>query len=86
MKCPSCGFSWKETPRTPLTKMQRRVLDFVVWFIDNEGHAPTLREMMEHFGWRSTATAHEHLENLQSKGCLKVHFYAHNGIEVLRSV
>ncbi|MBI4458382.1 transcriptional repressor LexA [Candidatus Uhrbacteria bacterium] len=54
-----------------LTKKQKEVLDFVAGYITEMGYAPSYREVAEHFGFSSTATVHEHIKNLEAKGCLK---------------
>jgi repressor LexA len=51
-----------------LTKRQREILDFVEGFVRFRGYSPSFEEIAENFGYRSLATVHEHLSNLQAKG------------------
>lgn len=54
-----------------LTKRQKQILNFLVDFIATHDYAPSLREIAEHFGLKSTATVHEHLQNLEDMGYLQ---------------
>lgn len=51
-----------------LTTKQATVLDFIRSFILQHHYPPTMREMIEHFGWKSTNAAVTHLEALIGKG------------------
>jgi repressor LexA len=53
-----------------LTKMQKRIYDFIVSFLAENGYAPSIVEIGEHFGLSSPATVHKHLVNLESKGLI----------------
>lgn len=53
-----------------LTKRQQEVLDFVRDTQARLGTSPTLREICEHFGFRSPKAAADHLSALQRKGAL----------------
>jgi len=50
-----------------LTKRQRQVLDFVE-SSRQAGEVPTLREIAEHFGFKSSRAAADHLDALKRKG------------------
>lgn len=52
----------------PLTRRQKQILDFVQQYLNEHGYAPSFEEIAEHFQFRSLATVHEHLSNLQRKG------------------
>lgn len=52
-------------------KRQRQILDFLKQFIQQEGSAPTLRQIAEAIGVSSLATVHEHLEALENKKLIK---------------
>ncbi len=54
-----------------LTKRQREVLDYITASISERGYPPTLREIGEHFGIRSTNGVNDHLKALEKKGHLK---------------
>lgn len=54
----------------PLTSRQREVLNFVQETQQRYGHSPTLREICQHFGFRSPKAAADHLTALARKGHL----------------
>jgi len=54
----------------PLTKKQKRILDFVTNFLDAHGYSPSYREIGEGLGLSSVATIAEHVNNLKLKGYL----------------
>ena len=56
---------------TDLTKRQRQVLDFIESSRQRDGSTPTLREIAEHFGFKSTRAAADHLDALKRKGVLE---------------
>jgi repressor LexA len=54
-----------------LTERQREILDFITASITERGYPPTLREIGEHFGIRSTNGVNDHLKALEKKGHLR---------------
>lgn len=52
----------------PLTKRQRQVLTFITRSIEERGYPPTMREIGEHMGIRSTNGVNDHLKALERKG------------------
>lgn len=56
---------------TPMTESQQKVYDCVVEFINDNGYAPTIRQMGEILGYSSTATVQQHLKTLVEKGYLR---------------
>jgi len=54
-----------------LTERQREILDFITSSINERGYPPTLREIGEHFGIRSTNGVNDHLKALEKKGHLR---------------
>jgi repressor LexA len=66
-----------------LTKRQREILDFVTDFMNDNGYAPSIREIADNFGLSSPATIHAHLENLREKGFLKSSFNEARSIELV---
>lgn len=54
-----------------LTRRQRQILDFITASINERGFPPTLREIGEHFGIRSTNGVNDHLKALEKKGHLR---------------
>jgi len=68
-----------------LTKRQKEILDFIESFLDTSGYSPSFEEIAEHFGYRSLATVHEHLCNLQEKGYIRKSYNESRSIELARS-
>jgi repressor LexA len=56
--------------KEPLTDRQRQVLDFIGRSIERRGYPPTLREIGEHMGIKSTNGVNDHLKALEKKGYL----------------
>ncbi len=54
-----------------LTKRQEQTLDFIRSSIEQRGYPPTLREIGEHMGIRSTNGVNDHLRALERKGYLR---------------
>ena len=54
-----------------LTKRQEQTLDFIRASIEERGYPPTLREIGEHMGIRSTNGVNDHLRALERKGYLR---------------
>lgn len=62
---------WITMAPTPLTKKQKEILDVIIAYTRDNGYAPSYREIAEEIGVSSTATVHEHVKNLEEKGCLR---------------
>src|SRR3954469_21237836 len=54
-----------------LTKRQEQTLDYIRKSIGERGYPPTLREIGEHMGIRSTNGVNDHLRALERKGYLR---------------
>lgn len=83
--CPTCGHVPHPATR-PLTTKQAAVLRFVERFIAGTGIAPRLEDIATGFGYRSLATAAEHLRALEDKGWIRRAFNRERAIEVLVSL
>jgi repressor LexA len=57
--------------KEPLTDRQKAVLDYIGRSIEKRGYPPTLREIGEHMGIRSTNGVNDHLKALEKKGYLE---------------
>ncbi|MFV1986831.1 MAG: transcriptional repressor LexA [Gemmatimonadota bacterium] len=68
-----------------LTKRQREMLDFIEGFVRFRGYSPSFEEIAENFGYRSLATVHEHLSNLQSKGYITKNYNESRSIELVEA-
>src|SRR5712691_3827724 len=53
-----------------LTERQEMILAFIKKSIQDQGYPPTIREIGEHFGIRSTNGVNDHLKALERKGYL----------------
>jgi repressor LexA len=56
---------------TGLTKRQAQTLDYIRLSIEERGYPPTLREIGEYMGIRSTNGVNDHLRALERKGYLR---------------
>jgi len=73
MQGPSVQVAPSPSPVTNMVKLtarQRAVLDFITSSIDARGYPPTLREIGNHLGIRSTNGVNDHLRALERKGYL----------------
>src|SRR5438046_3004448 len=60
-----------EDVKESLTDRQKAVLAFISRSIERHGYPPTLREIGEHMGIRSTNGVNDHLKALEKKGYLE---------------
>lgn len=67
----------------PLTRRQREILDFISSHISEQGYAPSFEEIAARFTFRSLATVHEHLTNLERKGYIHRAHNESRAIEVV---
>ncbi|MBE9582754.1 MAG: transcriptional repressor LexA [Proteobacteria bacterium] len=56
-----------------LSSKQSQVLRFLMDFNADYGFPPTIRELCDHFGFKSLNTAHFHLRSLEKKGYIQIH-------------
>lgn len=47
---------------------RKKILDIIVTYINKNGFSPTVREIGNLVGIKSTATVHKHLEKLKEQG------------------
>jgi len=66
-----------------LTARQRQVLDYISSFIMQMSYPPTIRQIQEHFGLRSTKGVKDHIDRLVEKGYLRRTEGAARGLEVV---
>jgi len=66
-----------------LTKRQKEILDFIRSFVEEYGYSPSFEEIAEFFGYRSLATVHEHLSNLEAKGYIRKNYNESRSIELV---
>lgn len=78
----------REAPTTtrqvePLTEIERKILDFMVQYLRENTYQPSIREIGERFGIKSTKTVSEHLQALAEKGCLERDPSRSRGVRIL---
>ena len=66
-----------------LTPTQERVVVFITNFRDENSIPPTVREIADHFGYKSTNAVRQHLRLIEQKGRLRLWPNKARGIEVL---
>lgn len=54
-----------------LTEKERRVFDYLVSSINENGYAPSVRDIAASLGIKSTSSVHLYLHNLESKGMIE---------------
>ena len=50
---------------------QNEIYEFLKTYTDNKGYPPSVREICEAVGLKSTSSVHGHLKRLESKGLIK---------------
>lgn len=78
----------REAPTTsrqvePLTEIERKILDFMVQYLRANTYQPSIREIGERFGIKSTKTVSEHLQALAEKGRLERDPSRSRGVRIL---
>lgn len=68
-----------------LTRRQKEILDFIESFLDTRGYSPSFEEIAAFFQYRSLATVHEHLSNLEAKGYIRKNYNESRSIELART-
>lgn len=66
-----------------LTDIERRILDYMVAYLRRHTYQPSIREIGERFGIRSTKTVSEHLQALADKGYLERDPSRSRGVRIL---
>ena len=84
----SDAIAQREVPTTsrqvePLTEIERKILDFMVQYLRANTYQPSIREIGERFGIKSTKTVSEHLQALANKGCLERDPSRSRGVKIL---
>lgn len=67
----------------PLTEIERKILDFMVQYLRSNTYQPSIREIGERFGIKSTKTVSEHLQALAEKGFLERDPSRSRGVKIL---
>ena len=62
---------------------QQKILDFIKKEIENKGYPPSVREICQAVGLRSTSTVHAHLNHLEEQGLIRRDSTKPRALEVL---
>ncbi|MCC6549614.1 MAG: repressor LexA [Ignavibacteriaceae bacterium] len=68
----------------PLSPVQKKILDFLLWKKEKDGIPPTLAEIAEQFGYKNRSTVKQHLEALHKKKYIRKIERINRGIEILK--
>lgn len=66
-----------------LTDIERKILDYMVQYLRSNTYQPSIREIGERFGIKSTKTVSEHLQALAEKGFLERDPSRSRGVRIL---
>jgi len=67
----------------PLTRLERRILDYIVDYLRRNTYQPSVREIGDRFGIRSTKTVTEYLQSIADKGWIERHRSRSRGVRIL---
>lgn len=67
----------------PLTKIERRILDYLVDYLRKHTYQPSIREIGKRFGIKSTKTVSEYLQTLADKGYIEREASRSRGVKIL---
>ena len=84
----SDAITQQEVPATsrqaePLNEIEQKILNFMVGYLRANTYQPSIREIGERFGIKSTKTVSEHLQALADKGCLERDPSRSRGVKIL---
>lgn len=65
-----------------LTRRQKRVLDYLVGFLNKRGYSPSFEEIARGLRLTSLATIHKHLSTLERKGFIRRGYNQSRSIEI----
>ena len=66
-----------------LTKKQNQVFIYIQEYYQQEGYAPTQKEIKEHFGLKSFGSVNKYMHYLQEAGKIEIDWNARRGIKLL---
>lgn len=67
----------------PLSKIERRILDYLVEYLRKNTYQPSIREIGKRFGIKSTKTVSEYLQSLADKGYIERESSRSRGVRIL---
>lgn len=66
-----------------LSKIERRILNYLVDYLKENTYQPSIREIGKRFGIKSTKTVSEHLQSLADKGFIERDASRSRGVKIL---
>lgn len=66
-----------------LSKLERRILDYLVEYLRRNTYQPSIREIGKRFGIKSTKTVSEHLQALADKGYIERDASRSRGVKIV---
>lgn len=67
----------------PLSKMERRILDYLIDYLTRNTYQPSIREIGRRFGIKSTKTVSEYLQSLADKGYIEREASRSRGVRIV---
>jgi repressor LexA len=67
----------------PLTKLERRILDYLIDYLKKNTYQPSIREIGKRFSIKSTKTVSEHLQSLADKGYIERDASRSRGVRII---
>ncbi|HEX6926505.1 MAG TPA: transcriptional repressor LexA [Longimicrobiaceae bacterium] len=67
----------------PLSKMERRILDYLIDYLKRNTYQPSIREIGKRFGIKSTKTVSEYLQSLADKGYIEREASRSRGVRIV---
>jgi repressor LexA len=67
----------------PLSKIERRILDYLIDYLQKNTYQPSIREIGRRFGIKSTKTVSEYLQTLADKGYIEREASRSRGVKIL---
>lgn len=67
----------------PLTRLERRILTYLVDYLRRNTYQPSIREIGKRFGIKSTKTVSEHLQSIADKGHIQRDASRSRGVKLL---
>lgn len=67
----------------PLSKMERRILDYLIDYLKRNTYQPSIREIGRRFGIKSTKTVSEYLQSLADKGYIEREASRSRGVRIV---
>jgi repressor LexA len=67
----------------PLSKMERRILDYLIDYLKRNTYQPSIREIGKRFGIKSTKTVSEYLQALADKGYIEREASRSRGVRIV---